>query len=328
MFCLVEAVLLLTSIWLSFQPDLNAYQATVFLGQFLLIPGLASFFSRIVYGSYRWRRRALTTLGSVLSGVLLFVLITTGFAGLNYIAPENEVLPMTLFVLCIGGITVGLLFLNRKIRRRTVELEAQRWLAERHSGITPRERRWRNRGARLALWVPSLTVLMVLLFFPELSGIVSFVRHSEASHLPGYRVPIPSIWVVVYIDKQENGKSYLSGLAGHGLAFGVTPYLRGNPPLSSWRIGTEPYGQVTEQEKPGWLSSNEVFGTRVVKAGIGPITCLEYWPRFWPQPAHLEDSTRAFIDCHSSDRLRASFSGERFHVPAFYQMLENITPTK
>ncbi len=203
---------------------------------------------------------------------------------------------MTLFVLCIGGITVGLLFLNRKIRRRTVELEAQRWLAERHSGIT--------------------------------SGIVSFVRHSEASHLSGYRVPIPSTWIVVYIDKQENGESYLSGLAGHGLAFGVTPYLRGNPPLSSWRIGTEPYGQVTEQEKPGWLSSNEVFGTRVVKAGIGPITCLEYWPRFWPQPAHLEDSTRAFIDCHSSDRLRASFSGERFHVPAFYQMLENITPTK
>ena len=329
-YCLIEVILLLTSSWPSFSATPTAYQTVVILGQLILIPGLSALLSRIIYGPHRWGRRVLTTLGTILLGFILVVLLITGVITLDSVSPNSKVLPIGLFVLGMAGIPVGLFFIGRKARNLSVEIEAKRWLAEHQSGSGPSVRRWRNIGICWALWMPSLTVLTVLLFFPEISGIVSHVRHLEASRLPGYRIPIPVTWNVVNIwTNHEDGSSSVYGVAGRGIAFGVGSYLRGSPPLSGWGIRTEPYDQSKEPTNRRWTpKEDDVLGRRIVRIDSYTLTCVEYWPRYLVRPSHLEDSSLAFINCTSTGRLGADFAGEKVHVPAFYGMLEHITQRK
>jgi hypothetical protein len=305
------------------------YPAIVAWGQLLLIPGLAALLSRIMYGPYRWGRRAATILLVGSFGVPVVLTLIFVPVGLLVWAFSVSKVFLVLLPVLVGVVILSLRFVIRKGAKWSVQLESRRWLEERQSGIDPRERKWRSRGIRLASCIPVLIVLLVFLFLPEIWGILSQVSSARPASLLGYRVPIPPTWIVrTRWDEQETGRSWVAGMASRGIAFGARPYLRMRAPLSSWDIRTTPYPQseenTTGRHRP---KDSEVIGRRVFRIGSESVTCLDYWPSYLSRPEHVETSHLAYVEC-AGNRIVAGFDGERDQVAAFYRMLEGITPAK
>jgi hypothetical protein len=314
----------------------NTYQATVCVGQLLLIPGLAALLSRIMYGAYRWRTR---TLAILLAGILAVPIGITVLAivivPLAWTFDTSRILFDLLLSVSLVGIVFGLFAAKQKSEKWGVRAEAARWLAERQSGIVPRDVKWRNRGIRFATCFPSLLVLLVFLFLPEVWGMLSHLSFANSGNLVGYKVPIPTTWIALRHDSQQaDGWSTVTGFAGRGIGRGVAPYLHWEPPFSSWDIETDSYapsgGASARWRMP---SDDEVTGRRSFTIGADSITCLDYWPSYlrtgpYQRTQQFDDLSVAYIECSNGRRLHAGFFGIRGHAATFYEMLGRITPVK
>lgn len=280
----------------------------------LLIPGLAAFFSRIMYGSYNWKRRLLLFVGCgagcIPAAFLLVVLLFRAYSA-------SMLLFVSLLVLLPSGVLVGLFFLIRKLLRHGIQLESTRWLAERQSGICSSKRRWRNRAIRYSLWIPSLTVLLVFLFLPQLLGIFSHRLPFQPRHLAGYQIRIPATWIIrdEWI-QTESRQSYIDGVAARGLGFEIGRYVRWwYIPIAGWNVGTTEHALSSGYQAP---DPTDADARREILIGNEDLTCLE----------HSSSYFYVHIECSGSKRLFAEFYGDRLGVPEFYKMLESITPEK
>lgn len=329
----IEAALLLTLMVPGIYFEAETHQKIIALGQFLLIPGMAALFSRIIYGPHRFGRRALAiflcgSLGvpvAVIAGLLVIGLPLTL---LIWAFSVSKILFALLVPIVLAVMTMGLLFCVRKSGKRSVEAEVVRWLAERQSGISARNRTWRTNSIRFALCIPSLIALPIFLFLPETWGLVSHVSWPHSGTLSGYSVPVPATWVVYYHDAgQADGRSFVDGLAGRGVALGGNPFRYDS--LSGWGVGTGSIdgNQRTDYErwppKPG-----DIFGQRMIKIGSGTLACVDYLPSYRWAPPRSQAVTITHIDCWGVGRLHARFDGLRSHLNAFYRMLDGITEVK
>ena len=314
----------------------TTYQATVCFGQLFLIPGLAAILSRIMYGSYRWRTRTLTILLTGILGVPIGIIaVAIVVAPLAWALDRNLTLFYLLLPVSLGGAVLGLFVAKRKSEKWGVRAETARWLAERRSGISPSDVKWRNRGTRCAICAPCLLVLLVFLFLPELWGALSHLSQSHPGNLTGYQVRIPVTWIILRHDRQQpNGWSTVTGFAGRGIGRGVAPYLRWQPPFSSWNIETNSYVS-SEGLAASWRmpSNDEVTSRRSFTIGADSITCLDYWPSYlragpYQRTQQFEDLSVAYIECSDGHRFHAGFLGIRGQVAEFYEMLVGTVPAK
>jgi hypothetical protein len=303
------------------------------LGQFLLIPGLAALLSRIMYGPYRWPRRTLTILlagsfGVPIAVMVVLIVLAVPLVLLVWAFRVSHFLFALLLPAIVGGIAFVLLAAVRKSGKWSVQAEAARWLAERQSGASPRERQWCIRGIRLASCIPAAMVLLVFLFLPEIWGMLSHLSQPHSGNLPGYEVSLPATWIILRHENQMNGRSWVTGLAVRGMGRGVTPYLRGDPPLSSWDIEADSEVESDESMRTRWSPEHsDVISRRVFVIGNDQLTCLDYRPSYLHYGDFPEPSA-AFVRCSDGKRLSASFTGKRKQVAAFYEMLSGITPKK
>jgi len=94
-------------------------------------------------------------------------------------------------------------------------------------------------------------------------------------------------------------------------------------PLSDWGV------EVSDEPQPKprrWLLSlGEVQAQHDFQIGKTTLSCSEYLPS-WGRPLRSHPDPIVVIECSSSDRLHASFTGEKVHVAAFYKMVAGITP--
>jgi hypothetical protein len=336
-YSLLETGLLLSSV--SSLPGFSypsRYQTIVWCGQFLLIPGLAALLSRIMHGSYRWRSRTLTIL---LVGILCVPLGITALAiavvPLAWAFDRSRILFDLLLPVSLVVVVFGLFLAKQKSEKWGVRAEGTRWLAERQSGISPREVKWRNRGIRLAVCIPSLVVLLVFLFLPELWGMLSHLSQSHPGNLSGYQVPIPLTWIVLRHDSQRaDGWSTVTGFAGRGMGRGAAPYLRWSPPFSSWDVETDSYAE-SERSFARWRmpSDDEVKARRSFMIGSDSVTCLDYWPSYlstgpYQRTQQFDDLSVAYIECSDGRRFHAGFFGIRGQVAEFHEMLARTLKTK
>jgi hypothetical protein len=316
-FSLAEAFLLLSILLGPYAAAPRGYQMTVVFSQFLLIPGLAALFSRIIYGPHCWRRRLVSFLCVGLLGpfVALF-LVAVVVAGVLWAASVH----MALFVLISLVLGVAITFAIRQLIRLAgparTELAVTQWLAERRSGLGLRERAWRNRAVRLASWVPVVIVSAVFLFLPEVWGAITQLRFSVAN-LNGYRVPLPAGWVVLDIDNWEPHEASVTGLAGHGIGRSFRPYLHGRLPLSSWSIRIYRPSQAGAEPPRNY----EILDRRAFVIGREEVTCVQYRSTFpdWG----IDPPASVAVRCSSGHGFAAGFFGESADLPAFYHMLEN-----
>ncbi len=234
---------------------------------------------------------------------------------------------MGVFVLILTVIAWGLRAVIRSSNQTAAQLEARRWLSEREAGISSEDRRWRTLAIRWASWIPTLTVLLVFLFLPEAWGVVSHLLKPRAGELNEFQISIPITWTITYnFADTVTGSSYATGLAGRGIALEPRRYIRADLPLSSWTVGTERYSQWSEPDSAWWTPpGDQVIATHVVGTGNARLVCMEYRPTFWKQLHIPDDPQSARITCRGQSRLYAKFAGERFDVPAFYDMLDNIS---
>ena len=304
----------------------STYQAAVYWGQLLLIPGLAALFSRIMYGSYRWRSRTLTILLAGLLSVpigitvLVIVLVPLGSA-----FGTSRILFYLLLLVSLICVVFGLFIAKQKSEKWGVKAEGARWLAERQSGVSSREMKWRNRGIRLATCFPALLVLLIFLFLPELWGMLSHLSWPKSGSLSGYNVPIPATWIVLQHQNQApNGWSVTSGLAGRGVWRGGSPYLRGPLPFFSWSIWTRGRDETAASMSPQWgPKDDEIIGQRVFTIGSDNISCVEHKPSYLALLYNRWGETH--IDCSDPGRFYASFAGPKPQVETFYEVLGGIT---
>ena len=299
------------------------YQWIVLL---VLIPGSAALFSRLMFGSYRLGNRALTILVVSIAIFIFMAAVSYGaYIVSSYTAPSLITLGLFLFFLSLVacGIAVGLFFFFRNVTRRTAQLEEGRWLAERQFGIDPEAIRWRNRGIRWALCVPSVIVLLLFSFLPETWGIVSHLMNPRVGAVGAYHFAVPVTWVVLqHEERLEHDENYAVGLAGRGVALELQRYLDNDLPLSLWNI------TISGSQKPAYRrwapKDSEILTRRAFTIGDERVTCLEYWPSYIARPENVETAPTVFIECSGTRRLSASLVGDRIHASAFYRMVEGI----
>lgn len=335
-YCFLETIFLLSYLLLD-ETYPGSYSPFALLGfaQFLILPGSAVLYSRLMYGRQQWGRRALILYLAGTVGVPAMVVIFLLPLGLlAWVAEFNNALGFILLPLVAGGMIWGFFFAIRKTGERCVQIEASRWLAERQTGIEPGERKWRNRGIGWSLWIPSLMVLAVFLFLPEIWGVLTRVRDPHAGHLPGYRISIPATWVILSRSADSaTGRSSVIGLAGRGMRLGVTPFFGGRLPLFNWDLWTEPYSQFLNPDDrfamDRWQPADDlVIDRRVLTLGNVSLTCLDYALDHFDKNRighNSSESQIAYVTCSGPDRLHAHFAGERVYVPAFYKMLATTT---
>ena len=303
----------------------GVYQLAVFGGQVLLISGMAALFSRIIYGPLNFGRRTLLVL---LAGSLILPFLGT-VAVLVWALRASEVLLAVLAPLLLGAIAITLLFCAGKSEKWNIQAEAARWQTER-SETSPRGRKWRTRAIRLASCIPALAVLLVFLFLPEAWGILSHVGHPRAGNLPGYRVEIPTTWIVWYKNTNEsNGEAWVTGYAGRGIGFGINPLTHWGW-LSHWHIGTAPFNQSQASDYDRWTwtpTKDEIRNQRIVTIAGERLTCLEsVYSTQLDFASYMPPIEQ--IMCSGSGRLYASFAGTPNQIPTFYQMLDHIRSVK
>jgi hypothetical protein len=297
-------------------------------GQVISIPGLAIVLALLIHGCQNCGSRLVTLLiASAVVGPALFisfvaVVVVVALA----IDSANSIMSLLLSVFALGLTTVaflGIRHLAKILGKRNVQLESETWLAERRSGSHSAEPRRRQRGLRVAVWIPSLTVLSVLLFLPETWGLVSHIIEPGRTKLAGYSFSVPSTWITLArVDRPVEGWQMVSGMAGRGLGFGVGPYLHGPLPWSSWYIR-----KAAKEDTRIQSYRHEHFpevSRRHVVVGQENLECVEYHI-----PVHFglgsSPETPTSIDC-TSEKLYADFFGNPLHVEHFYRMLEGMTP--
>lgn len=303
----------------------SAYRFAVTWGQLLLIPGFGVILSLVMYGRAGWTRRALRILAVcelVIPGSIL-VLFGIGFV-FDWISRSNAdslsrpILFVVFQILLLLGMPALVFFFAIWATRNSVPLEAARWLAERQAGTSLQHRHARIRGVRIASCIPCATVLLIFLFLLEIWGMLSHVRLRHAGDLPGYKVSIPATWIILNHGQSWVGSSSAWGLVGNGFASGLKPYFRKGAPLSSWGVEVSNSPHSHPIPRPGVGSLAE----RVFTIGNQEITCFDACPGCAAQEPRV-----IFINCSSEHGLRASFYGSPAHLPAFYKMIESITPT-
>ena len=327
-YAVIEAALLLSVIvphnW--FPP--GPYQLTVVWGQLLLIPGMAAVVSRVIYGSYQWKRRTLTILLVGALGVpALIVLLIFPVALLAWAADRNMILFALLLPVVLGAFAFAAYWCVKNNGKWGIQADAAEWMADRRSGLGLRDRAWRRRGIRFALLAPALIALSVFLFLPETWGILSHLGHQPSNHILGYRVTIPVTWVVLYRNEESDGRSWVNGLAGRGIGRGANP-LRFDS-LSSWQVSASSAGQSESSDYDRWApKEKDILSRHAIAVGNENLECVDYWPSYDWGPARSEATTIAHVQCSGTTRLRASFDGRRDQLPEFYRMLNGITKAR
>jgi len=332
-YSLLETALLLMYLLPEGPPFSWSWHGTLIFAQFLVIPGMAALFSLILYGRHEWKRRMAFRFIAVAGFVLLLCLIVVPLDLLARTLEERsidlggsklfETVSLLWSIVILLTVPILLFLINRRATKRGVELESSRWLAEREAGLSADQRRSRNRAICRSLWIPSLLVVLIFLFLPEVWGLLTHAGQPRAGKLTGYEVTVPPTWIILYSGSSSpGGWSAVSGIAGRGIGLGVKQYLNfGDPPISNWGVGVA----GSDEARRKLSHRGEPTARRDFQVGKAKLTCFEYRP-LWGRPMRVDDGPLVLIECSSPDRLQATFVGEKIHVAAFYGMLASMTP--
>jgi len=311
---------ILTPYLFGFRYDM--YQAFVGWSQLLVIPGLAALFSRLMYGAQGWRKRCIkTALAGALGLPLLLTVVGSVGAAIAWAASVNVILAVVFFVVLGGGFILGMIWIAGRMNRRSVPIEAARWLEGRQ--LKPIDRKRRSQGIRLALWIPSLTVLLVGTFLLPIWGVLSHAIRPKIGNFGRFQVPVPLTSVVLYSDRDPiAGDAWASFLSGRGSPLVSLFYPGKGLRLSEWgfriHISTDPSKTVLIRPP----KYEEITNRRQLLIGRERVECLEYASGYLRRWNIAEYSSTIFARCDGAGPFSASFGGDKTQLPAFYEILE------
>jgi hypothetical protein len=308
----------------------RVYMSIVSFSQLILIPGMAVVLSLCFLGRSGWWPRAwrILVLGAFAATLPVGVIGTV--SGLYYVihTPERvnldgpDLLTGVLWILFYVALAF-VLPLARKMPRRTREAASEHWLCERACGLTPQQRKRRNRAINFSLWIPSVTVLLLFMYFTETWGIISHLSQPRPK-IAQYQLSIPLTWFTLGEPQLYNGSTELTGMSGRGPARAFRWYRHGYIPIFYWHLKVVPANPTAQQPYYRDLQDSVVVNRREVKVGDEMVSCVEYrptgrsWLSFFGNPPVVD------IRCSELHGLTATFFGDPSGVDDFYKMMGKI----
>ena len=265
---------------------------------------------------------------------MLFLLaISWAIPAISKVAPEDNsfFLGSLLALILIGPFAVGAssyLIFQRLTRAEYVAAESERWLAERQR-LDARRIKRRNRFRRWAIWIPTVTVILVCVFFNQTVALTSHMLHPGSTRIIGYRIAIPLSWTVGYSAPYQTADqkwSYVTATKDTGkLSAGLEVYFGRDPHLVVSEMAF--YGAAGEQIEVGRHSpfgyDDKIISSHEVPFGRGVITCSDYASQNVQEPGYRE------IDCNTlKGDFFCFFSGREEYVSQFYQTLQTVRPSE
>ena len=275
----------------------------------------------------RWKELAEKTL-TFLAFVLAYLFAVIGSQALVY-----EVFSTAPFYLSTQSATFflanvvmfGLFFYHRfKTRDQWINHEAQKFLASRSSRDGAPLSIWRKKLRRRLIWGPTVFVLGVSLFFPEMLGIVSHL-HGQP-YLDRYRLEIPLTWIIVddyqtYMDSRfVRSSTWIVATKGIGRA-GLRAY---------WHKG-EPVSEITlsfslHDSPDSWFPDHaKVLSRQELPLGSETLICWDIIPYADTRPKPMDPAFAEIICPAGKNGFGAHFSGWRTDYPMFYKALQRAT---
>jgi len=295
----------------------NFRQQVLVLSLFLLIPGLAAILSGFIVGAGLWQRRALVTITTGVVGVPLLMAVLLFYAVvLDWMFGISAILGGLLVCVLVGGTVWLLRAISGAWRRWDSQLEVKSWL------VGNRGYRSRQHAIRWALWIPTLVVLCVFLFFFESWGIATHIAIPDAGEIAEYRFSIPMKWILLnHSHDRQFGSAGSSGIVGSDVQNAPRTYLSASAPISFWSIRTEECGSSSISENSS--ANGQHRAIRTIEMGATKFTCseLRFSDKSWPITAEVS------VSCSGPDRLRTEYFGRKSELSSFYEMLGTLKYT-
>jgi hypothetical protein len=250
---------------------------------------------------------------------LLLVAISSLFGSDNFLI-QGVLGVLALAVLFPIGAGSYLVF-QRMTREDYLRAESEKWLEERRH---PNKGQLTRRRAlnRWALWIPTVIVVLVCVFFDQAWPFASHLLHRHSGRLVGYQVSIPLTWAVAFNPYNNEGDAHsivvaqrYRGLlrAGSGLYVGRKP---------SFSISTMDFRSTPAGDPLASKPDPSIISTRTMPFGKHTITCWEEPPPQWM-------IVRRYIQCSTPEGdFSGGFSGSDEDVSEFYRTLGSAKMTK
>ncbi len=281
----------------------------------------------------------------VLRRFLLFAFETTVFVFgtvLTFVlcAVVDPRFSTVVFLTGFGVIVSSLILIRSKTRKFKIEHDAARWMASRSFRQRyPTRAKYLRLLQRCFLWFPTACAILVLFFFPFASHIV----HPRSHFLRHYRVPIPWTFMVFPSSlgppEEYSVVNALASTSGKG-RFGVTPFWDREyvPSLMVFgSLGPDGSFELNHRGSESLRDGAPQLSKRNFQLGSVDLTCWQYLPpqrrpaRFWLGHSYdnrplWEIACETPVDVHDRD-FYALFYGRSEDIPAFYNVLQNVSST-
>jgi hypothetical protein len=196
----------------------------------------------------------------------------------------------------------------------------------------PSRARFKRIVGRTLLWLPSAIAVFVLFFFP----VATHAFHPRSQYLTHYRIPIPWTftvlpgpgleWVCALFNDRDNGRFGLTHFWAAGELSSQMIFQSIDPRADTFEFNHK----MNELHRGG---AAQVL-RRDFQLDDVALTCWQFLPRhnrvfdLWAARVHIwEISCETPVDEHRRD-LYASFWGSENDMPAFYKIIEGVTPVK
>jgi hypothetical protein len=274
----------------------------------------------------RWKKLAEKTL-VFLAFVLAYLSAVIGLQAIVYevfsTAPFFASAQATTFLMA-NALMFGLFFYHRsKTRDQWINGEAREFLAARSSQDGAPLSTWRKRVRRGIVWGPTIFVLGVFLFFPEILGIVSHL--SGQPSLDHYRLEIPLTWIIVY-----DSQTYLDSRLMRSDTWIVATKGIGRAGLGAYWHKEEPVSEINFYFAPhdspdAWFPGHaKVLSKQELSLGNETLICWDIIPYPDTRPKPIDPTFAEIICPAGKSGFGAHFSGWRTDYPKFYNALQKL----
>jgi hypothetical protein len=275
-------------------------------------------------------------------GVLFSFVVTIMAHLLGWEWFEIPELPVFLLGACAS--LVGFLLYRRKTRAWRIQYDAESWQLSRAARrLHPTRSKVLSICRRTLIWLPSAIAGFVLLFFPPATHLV----HPSSQYLEHYRIRIPwtyavypsSGWgwdlasILKYSRQAYNRGTQAVVSSNRRGRFGMTPFLV----LPFWNT-QQKVSVIVFSSDPNWVvpqaavdaSTDPATHVRAFRLGGVELTCWQYpWPygsETWPASEFTW-----VVNCNTPTgagrwSFHAHYYGRDEDLPAFYRLIESVTP--